>query len=189
VGGCVGGARRSVARSGTPTSSTAASAVEARAIGSSATERLHCGDFISTSPPPRDYSVVLNVVGLPTSPQSRALQTARTRDVPPAPRLFSKTGLLIRADSKFSLLIPHRELLWIGWANGPAQPHRRVIVSGCPTPSGTRSHWLAYPGGFWVQAVGCYSLIVRSSRRQQLVWIGLGAPCSRQKPPEGPTER
>ncbi len=44
--------------------------------------------------------------GLPTSPHSRALQTARTHDVPPEPRLFAKTGLLIRADSRFSLLVP-----------------------------------------------------------------------------------
>ena len=189
LGGCGGGGGSSNTGSGTTTSSTAAAAVESKAVGPGATQRLRCGDFIDTSVPPRDYSVVLNVVGLPTSPHSRALQTARTHDVPPEPRLFAKTGLLIRADSRFSLLVPHRERLWIGWANGPAQPHKAVVVRGCARPSQARSGWLAYPGGFWVQAVGCYSLIVKSSGREQRMRLGLGAPCSGQKPPEGPTER
>ena len=189
LGGCGGGAGSSNTGSGTTTSSTAAAAVESKAVGPGATQRLRCGDFIDTSVPPRDYSVVLNVVGLPTSPHSRALQTARTHDVPPEPRLFAKTGLLIRADSRFSLLVPHGERLWIGWANGPAQPHKAVVVRGCARPSQARSGWLAYPGGFWVQAAGCYSLIVKSSGREQRMRLGLGAPCSGQKPPEGPTER
>ena len=187
--GCGGGSGSSNTGSGTTASSAAAAAVEAKTVGPDATQRLRCADFIDTSPPPRGYSVVLNVVGLPTSPHSRALQTARTHEVPPEPRLFAKTGLLIRADSRFSLLVSHRERLWIGWANGPAQPHKAVVVRGCARPSKTGSDWLAYPGGFWVQAVGCYSLIVRSSGREQRVRLGLGAPCSRQKPPATPTER
>lgn len=187
--GCGGGSGSSNTGSGTTTSSTAAAAVEAKTLGPGATQRLRCADLIDTSPPPSDYSVVLNVVGLPTSPHSRALQTARTHDVPPEPRLFAKTGLLIRADSRFSLLVPHSERLWMGWANGPAQPHKAVVVRGCTSSSDTRSHWLAYPGGFWVQAVGCYSLIVQASGREQRVWLGLGAPCPGQKQPEGPIER
>jgi hypothetical protein len=189
LGGCGGGSGSSNTASGTTTFSTATAALEAKTLGPGATQRLRCADFIDTSPPPRDYSVMLNVVGLPTSPHSRALQTARTHDVPPDPRLFAKTGLLIRADSRFSLLVPHGERLWIGWANGPAQPHKAVVVRGCASPSETHSDWLAYPGGFWVQAVGCYSLIVKSRGHEQRMRIGLGAPCSGQKPPEGPTER
>ncbi len=189
LGGCGGGSGSSNTGSGTTTSSTSAAAWEAKTVGPGATQRLRCADVIDTSPPPRDYSVVLDVVGLPTSPHSRALGTARTHDVPPEPRLFAKTGLLIRADSRFSLLVPRRERLWIGWANGPAQPHKAVVVRGCARPSEARSDWLAYPGGFWVQAVGCYSLIVKSSGREQRMRLGLGAPCSGQKPPEGPTER
>ena len=184
LGGCGGGGGSSNTVSETTTSSTAAAAVKATTVVPAATQLLRCGDFIDTGPPPRDYSVVLNVVGLPTSPHSRALQTARTRDAPPQPRLFAKTGLLIRADSKFSLLVPPRERLWIGWANGPAQPHRAVVVRGCARPSHTRSGWLAYPGGFWVQAVGCYSLIVKSSGREQRMRLGLGAPCSGQSHPK-----
>ena len=189
LGGCGGGDGSSNTGGETTTSSTAAAAVEAKTVVPAVTQLLRCGDFIDTSLPPRDYSVVLNVVGLPTSPQSRALQTARTHDVPPEPRLFAKSGLLIRADAKFSLLVPRRERLWIGWANGPAQPHRAVVVRGCARPSHTRSGWLTYPGGFWVQAVGCFSLIVKSSGREQRMRLGLGAPCAGQKPPEGPTAR
>lgn len=187
--GCGGSSGSLNTGSGTTRSSTAAAAVAAKTVGPGATQRLRCADFIDTSPPPRDYSVVLNVVGLPTSLHSEALQTARRHDVPAEPRLFAKTGLLIRADSRFSLLVPDRERLWIGWANGPAQPHKAVVVRGCARPSETRSDWLAYPGGFWVQAVGCYSLVVISSGREQRVRLGLGAPCSGQKPPEGPTQR
>lgn len=146
--GCGGGSESLNTRSGTTTSSTAAAAVRAKTVGPGATQRLRCADFINTSPPPRDYSVVLNVVGLPTSPHSEALQTARTHDVPAEPRLFAKTGLLIRADSKFSLLVPDRERLGSDGRtdrrshtrqslSADARGRRRPVLTGSPTLAGS----------------------------------------------------
>lgn len=154
-----------------------------------ASAMLKCADYIDAQPPPDDFQIVLGVVALPTSPRAAALGTsAGTREPDPSLRLFAKTGLVIRAETRFELIVPEQPTghLAIGW--GPlSTPSRRVIVANCP--DGRHTGWLAYPGGYWLSAPACISLIVRAGGKDQVVHIGLGTPCPGQQPPQGPSDR
>lgn len=180
----------------TPTraSGSAASSSTSAAAGSSilSSVELTCRGFIDHDPPPRDWENVLGVVALPTSNKTPALQTSGGGNDPdPSLRLYAKTGLVIRTGTTFELVVPDeaKDMVSIGWGNGPIKPSRRVTVS-CPastSPSGWQ--WLAYPGGYWVPQPACIPLIVRASGKEQRVHIGLGTPCQGQLPPQGPSDR
>jgi len=148
---------------------------------------LKCGDYIDAQPPPPDFQIVLGVVALPTSPSHAALGTS-AGGPDPSLRLFAKTGLVIKAGTNFELIVPDQpaDHLAIGWGQN-STPSRRVIVANCP--DGRHTGWLAYPGGYWLSAPACVSLIVRASGKDQFVHIGLGTPCPGQQPPQGPSDR
>ena len=147
---------------------------------------LKCADYVDAQPPPDTFQIVLGVVALPTSPSYAALQTTAVGH-DPSLRLFAKTGLFIKAGTRFELIIPDQPAgrLAIGWAN--STPSRRVIVANCP--DGRHTGWLDYDGGYWLSAPACVSLIVRADGKDQLVHIGLGTPCPGQQPPPGPSDR
>ena len=153
------------------------------------TQTLPCGGSIDDQPPPHDWQVVLGVVALPTSPKAAALQTGSTGEPAPALRLFAKTGLVIKAGVTFELVAPslHDNRVAIGWGGSPSIPSRRVVVTTCADVGGTG--WLAYPGGYWLDQVGCIPLTIRSGTEEQSVALGLGAPCAGQRPPQGPSDR
>jgi hypothetical protein len=150
---------------------------------------LACGEYIDTRPPLPDYTVVLGVVALPIAPKAAALQTATSGLSDPSARLFSKTGLQIKAGTRFELAIPPAWAgrLRIGWANGPARPGPGLVVDCHPYPRDP-SGWLAYPGGFWLRHPACVPLLIEAGGRTERVHIGLGTPCPGQRPPAGPTQ-
>jgi hypothetical protein len=152
---------------------------------------LPCGEFISTQPPAHDMRVVLGVVALATSPQSRrALQTARSGLHDPAARLFAKSGLDIRAGARLGLIVPDplRDQFSIGWGNA-GEGHRgtTIAVDACTGPPGAK--WLAYAGGYYVHDPICAPLIVAAHQQRSRVRIGVGKACPRQRPPPQPTQR
>jgi hypothetical protein len=146
------------------------------------TTPLDCANAIDGGPPPAGFEVVLGIVALPTSSAGPALQAFGSGD-PSTPALFAKTGLLIRADSAFDLVVPvlPGNRLTIGWGNRAFRPGKRVVVPGCADQYGTG--WLAYPGGYWVDRPLCLPLTVRAGNREQVVRIGVGTPCPGQQPP------
>lgn len=148
---------------------------------------LKCADYIDAQPPSNNFQIVLGVVALPTSPSHAALQTS-AGGPDPSLRLFAKTGLVIKAGTNFELIVPDQpaDRLAIGWGQN-STPSRSVIVANCP--DGRHTGWLAYPGGYWLSAPACVSLIVRADGKDQLVHIGLGTPCPGQQPPQGPSDR
>jgi hypothetical protein len=148
---------------------------------------LKCADYIGAQPPPNNFQIVLGVVALPTSPGYAALQTS-TGGPDPTLRLFAKTGLVIKAGTRFELIVPDQPAgrLGIGWGSN-STPSRRVIVANCP--DGGHTGWLHYPGGYWLSAPACVSWIVRAGGQDRLVHIGLGTPCPGQQPPQGPSDR
>jgi hypothetical protein len=147
---------------------------------------LNCGDYIGAHPPVPGLKVVLGVVALPTSSAGPALQTARTAD-PSLPRLFAKTGLLIKAGTDFKIVVPARadDRLGIGWGSA-ATPGKAVVVRHC-SDVGLPSRWVAYAGGYWLQHPACVTLRVRTATRAQSVHLGLGTPCPGQAPPPKPS--
>src|SRR5258708_4464405 len=78
---------------------------------------LACGDYIDGNASVGPLRVVLGVVGLPASPRYPALQTSLSGDGSRAPRLFAKTGLVIRPGTTFELIVPapFAKRLSIGW--------------------------------------------------------------------------
>jgi len=144
---------------------------------------LDCANYIDAQPPPADFQIVLGVVALPTSPSHAALGTS-ANGPEQSLRLFAKTGLDIRAGTRFELIVPDQPAgrLGVGWGGAPSTPSRRLIVANCPNAGHTG--WLAYPGGYWVSDPACVPLIVRAGGEDQLVHIGLGTPCPGQQPPQ-----
>lgn len=143
------------------------------------TSILECGSSIGTEPPPADFQVVLGVVGLPAAPGHTALQVGPSGG---APRLFAKTGLVVRATAPVELIAP-ADRFGIGWG-GQAPAAQRFVVPGCPAPAGAQ--WLEYAGGYWIDEPACVRVLVRAGGREQQVEIGLGAPCPGQQPPAQP---
>jgi hypothetical protein len=157
-----------------------------------ASSALPCGNYIDTHVPPASFEVVLGVVALPTSPKYPALQTGRTGDGDHQRRLFAKTGLIIKAETSFEIVVPPAIAapavrLGIGWGGAPSTPSQRVVVSNCPQAGS--SEWLAYPGGYWLDHPTCAPLLVKTDGKEQQVHIGLGTPCPGQQPPQGPSEQ
>ena len=147
---------------------------------------LACGDYIDGNASVGPLRVVLGVVGLPASPRYPALQTSLSGDGSRAPRLFAKTGLVIRPGTTFELIVPapFAKRLSIGWGL-PGRPSHRVTVTSCPNPG---RGWLAYAGGYWIDHPACVPIIVRAGGKQQTVHIGIGTPCPGQRPPQGPSQ-
>lgn len=144
---------------------------------------LHCAEDIGGDAPPADFTVVQGAVALPTAPRHAALQ-AEPGGGPP--KLFAKTGLVIRAGATAELTIPSSvgANVGIGWANGPAGPNRSFLVPGCADLRGTG--WLAYPGGYWADEPLCLPVDVRVGDQVQRVQIGVGKACPGQAPPPTP---
>jgi hypothetical protein len=186
---CTAGTERSAAPAG---SSTPGSSTPSRTTSSAPastgdqpvadTTSIICEHAIDGFPPTPEFTVVLDAVALPTSPGYSALQGA---DSGSTPRLFAKTGLLVRAgvESRVELPASVASNVGIGWSGWPAQPSRTVVVPACPDLEGTG--WLTFAGGYWADQPLCLPVDVRAGDRQQRVEIGIGTPCPGQAPPPG----
>lgn len=179
--------------SATPSRTTAAQPPGPRAITpgrDSGARTLPCGEAVGGQAPTRDVPVILGVVALPAAPPTRrALQTALTGSGTPAMRLFAKWGLVIRAGSRFRLIVPGpvRGRLRIGWGNaGENHEGTTITVDGCRA---TGARWIDFAGGYWVARTMCAPLIVEANGRRQQVHIGIGQACPGQLPPPQPTQR
>lgn len=151
---------------------------------------LPCRDTIGAQRPWQGLTVVLGVVGLPASPHmAQALQTALTGSRDPAARLFAKQGLVVRAGTRFDLLVPARlrDRLSIGWGNaGGGHVGSTIRVAACR--AGRNGGWLAFAGGYYVRSPMCAPLIVDARGMRRRVWIGIGKACPGQRPPPPPTQ-
>ena len=148
---------------------------------------LDCMISTPSSVVPEDYEQLAGDVALPTSTSSRyALQTASGQG---SLRLFAKTGLLIRAGVKFTIMPAagwrHRAAAW--WGNNVGGE----TIAPLPFRGGPcgGSGWLAFPGGFFVTRVGCVPFEVDVAGRTFRVAVGIGSPCAGQKPPPQPSTR
>ncbi|MEO3924627.1 hypothetical protein ABGB07_12315 [Micromonosporaceae bacterium B7E4] len=101
------------------------------------------------------------------------LEPSPTGGTGPA-RLFAKTGLVVRADSRVDLTVPADSAgrPWIGWGS-PARPARALHFPGCPGESG----WLAFAGGLWLDVPACVPVTVRSGGREERVRMRAGVDC------------
>ena len=138
---------------------------------------LACGNYIDANALAAPLQVVLGVVAPPVSPGYPALQTSLSGDGSGAPRLFAKTGLVIRPGTTFELIVPapFTNRLSIGWGL-PGMPSHGVVVNSCPNRGGG---WLAYAGGYWIDHPACVPIIVRAASRNSHVLPRPASPAPR----------
>jgi hypothetical protein len=119
-----------------------------------------------TTPTP-GTRVVLGVVALPTEVLT---------PVPVDGRFWSKRGLEVLAGAVVEISVAREAagLAEIVWGNA-REPGPRQRVNGCPGPG---AGWLAFPGGYWVDAPACVPMVVRSNGREARVGVAVGAPCA-----------
>lgn len=88
-------------------------------------------------------------------------------------QFFSKTGLIVRADTAFEILVPEGSTTRVHWGNH-GEPVQRLIVPAC----GGTDAWVVFAGGFWVDEATCVELIVRRPDQEDAIApISIGVPC------------
>jgi hypothetical protein len=129
-----------------------------------------CGDAIDVlAAPPEDFEVVLDVVALPTRTVLQANESGEPG------WLFAKQGLVVRTDAVVDLLIPAdaTDHVKIGWGS-PGPRGSKLRVPGCTVALA----WLAFAGGYWVDAPACVPVVVRSGEIETQVRIPVGIACT-----------
>ena len=148
------------------------------------TSTLPCyGQAVS---PPANFTVVLGVVAMPAAPKYKnALETGHNIRGEQF-RLFAKSGLWYRRGRQFEIIVPRNTVnqYAIGWGR-PGVPVLSVSSDACRH---MKRDWIFIPGGYWTSEIRCAPVTVRTGGRTATIQIGLGAPCSGQGLPVGPTE-
>jgi hypothetical protein len=129
---------------------------------------VDCSHAVDRLPePPADLEVILGAVALPT----RTVLEAHPTDEPAW--LFAKHGLLVRADTAVELEIAGDAAAHarIGWGN-PGPQGRKIRVPVC-----RNTGWLAFAGGYTVDAPMCLPLTIRAGGRMADAQIVVGRTC------------
>lgn len=130
-----------------------------------------CSDAIDVLvAPPEDFEVVFDAVALPTRTVLQANESGEPG------WLFAKQGLVVRSDAVADLVIPAgaTDHVKIGWGS-PGPRGSKLRLAGC---TGWSGWWLAFAGGYWVDAPACVPLVVRSGARESQVRIPVGIACT-----------
>ena len=162
----------------TPAASAAWSA-DIEPVDASLTQTFACADPIRWAAKVGDLNVQSNedatgVMAL-TRPTSDTVEwgAARYRGF-----LFAKVGIAIKAQAKFSLVVPDawKDRMRIGWGNQGYTLATIVQVPGCRS-STTDAAWLVYPGGFWLTQAACVPLTVRTDTESRTIRVPIGISC------------
>jgi hypothetical protein len=145
-------------------------------VQATSADALHCYDAIDAiDAVPADFTVVLDVVALPTG---RVLQTAPSGETDPAARLFAKQSLVVRVGASVDLRIGDARAgrARIGWGNpGTVGDHVRVEAVDCARDSAPQ--WVAFAGGYYVAESMCLPIAVESEGSREVVQIAVGTAC------------
>lgn len=144
---------------------------------------LDCG-AASGELPDEGRTVVFDAVALPDPATTSALQAWRQSGTSrPLERFFAKDGLSFKVGSEWSLTVSPEDLthVRIGWGSPPTPGTVVRSPVGCRVPAD--AEWMWYPGGYWTDKPGCYSVVVQVGVQEQRVDVGIGEPCPGQEPP------
>lgn len=146
------------------------------------TRKLNCDGMIGTRDElPQGVEDVGNAVALPTR---KALGTARTNDADPAHRLRAKQGLYLRTRATADLIVSESAAGHLAFQWSSPEPTGHLQVGPCESSR----KWIAFPGGYVVSEVGCFTIFVRDSNGDHEAKLGVGAPCPGQDAVEGYSE-
>jgi hypothetical protein len=133
---------------------------------------VDCDHSIGTLKTPTPGTrIVLGVVALPT-------------DVLPAVpldgRFWSKRGLEVLTGAVVEVSVAPEAAghARIGWGGNPSESGTTQRVNGCSVLGcATDCGWLAFAGGYWVDAPACVPIVVTSNGRTQRVRVAVGTAC------------
>ncbi|MEQ4302407.1 hypothetical protein ABNF97_13590 [Plantactinospora sp. B6F1] len=168
--GCTGPGPAIATATPTPTATPTAGSPGTVPVSGGARTVLSCAHVVDrVDAPPDGWPALAGAVAM----TPHRLEPSPTGDAGPA-RLFAKTGLAVRADSRVDLAVRANQVgrLWIGWGS-PARPDRALHFPGCPGESG----WLVFAGGVWLDVPACVPVTVRSAGREERVRMRVGADC------------
>jgi hypothetical protein len=135
---------------------------------------LDCKSAIaSRSELPPDAPAVFDRVAL----QAGALQAEPSGESDPHAAFFAKSALFVASGASVALSVPEEWMgrLTIGWG-GPGTRSHNFHVSGCAATA-SQHRWLVFAGGFWIDSPACVPVLVRSGAQEEIVHVGVGAPC------------
>lgn len=136
-------------------------------------------NVIDETAPPREWTVVDGVVGLAVAPKTALLAMVDNQDAADeGMRLWTKTPIFVRPGTSWTLTVDDASVdhVRMGWGS-PAVPDVVVVPPHCPDRPGSASGWWVFPGGFWVDRPGCYSLRLEADGESMLLWVPLGERC------------
>lgn len=173
VAGCGGHDASSQAPTSSPSHSPGTASADPT---STASQTLDCSASILGHRPTRTMRVLREAVALQAWPRTRILRPSRD-DTPGWPRLYAKTGLVIRSATPATITVhaPGPGRFRIGWGNSSFVPARRVVVPACKATDG--KDWLVYPGGYFVDRPVCLTVTVDSGSSAESVRVPVGARC------------
>ncbi|MFI5952647.1 hypothetical protein [Cryptosporangium sp. NPDC051539] len=129
---------------------------------------LDCSAPIDTlAEPPAGYTTAAGVIALA---DREPVGLSASAPLDPHHR-FGKTGLLVRAGRTATLSVGPEAA--ISWGNTGSEWTRTLYVPVCPQPAGAHGPWLAYPGGYSVDAPACLPVVINGVTLR----IPLGRPC------------
>ncbi|HEY6739309.1 MAG TPA: hypothetical protein VI076_10710 [Actinopolymorphaceae bacterium] len=144
---------------------------------------IRCDERLDTVTPAPDLShVVDGALELPSldEPALRTQPASRT-DALGAGWSWAKHGIAVKGGHRVTLRVAPEDTnrMRMGWGFAPIEKGVTVVAE-CPA----EPEWRAFPGGFWVERPGCYTVHVQvDDGEEQRARIGIGAPCAGQEPP------
>jgi hypothetical protein len=146
---------------------------------------VRCGDDIGGHSPLDDdsYVVIDSAVALPSTDrpalQAVPVKQAAPDGLPPGEWFWAKQGLVVSGGDRIHLRVAPEAGIRIGWGHAPSTPSTSVTVE-----CSQHTDWLAFPGGYLVRELGCYTIHVQvNNHHAREVHVGIGAPCTGQQPP------
>jgi hypothetical protein len=142
--------------------------LDARAADRTAQGTVLCSDAIDGGTGPSPFPLILGRIGLQTS---TTLRPVLLQGEPF--RLWSKSALIVtRGGPPVVISVPRawRSRAAITWSNRGLGETSVEHVQACPGGG-----WLAYPGGFFAQAKGCFPIDVTVGASHRRVWIRMGS--------------
>lgn len=146
--------------------------------GSVVAGQIDC-NVIDESAPGGQWTVVGGVVGLAVAPKTDVLVLADSQDAAEdGMRWWTKTPIYVRPGTSWALAVDGAAVdhVRMGWGS-PAMPRAEVLPPLCPDRTPPASGWWVFPGGFWVDRPGCYTLRLTADSGSTLIRVPLGQKC------------
>lgn len=147
-------------------------------ISVGAPQQIDC-NVIGETAPVKGWTVVAGVVALAVTPKTELLSLVDSQDAADeGMHLWTKTPIYVRPGTAWTLRVDgaSADHVRMGWGS-PAEPATIVVPPTCPDRPSSASDWWVFPGGFWVDRPGCYTVRLETDGDSTLLRVPLGERC------------